>query len=79
MHSCHEPCGNGNFYYVMILLFLLISNLITKYRHSYSDSHVRSEGRRIRKKNLIRKSSTMKPWQKGSVSTLGLGYPRYQA
>jgi hypothetical protein len=50
--SCPEPCGKGSFYYVIILLFLLMSNLITKCRHSYSDSQVKREGRRIRRKKL---------------------------
>jgi hypothetical protein len=48
-----EPRGKGNFCYVMIdsSIFLLISSLITKCRHSYEkNSNVRREGRRIRKK-----------------------------
>jgi hypothetical protein len=54
------------FYYVMILLFLLISNLITKCRHSYLDLNVRRDGRDLQKIKLIRKSRTTKPWHKGS-------------
>jgi hypothetical protein len=48
--SYPEPRGKGIFYYVMIHLFLLISNLITKCRHSYSNSNVRREGWRLIKK-----------------------------
>jgi hypothetical protein len=61
-----QTTWKGFFYYVMILLFLLISNLITKCRHSYLDSNVRRDGRDLQKIKLIRKSRTTKPWHKGS-------------